>query len=413
MIRYSVIGGTLEQVRSVGATVVKDASAVGVIFADLTQAQADKLKAMGCTVSKVGGLKAAVVPPVPVAAAPTYSPEQLVWAAGMEDLRALTTPPLYGQGMNLALIGTGIRETHEKVKGHVVYRKNYTSDPMVDGFDHETGCSGIALAVAPQCNILNLKALGDNGEGTEEEAVLAISDCISLQDTQPDIAPTVINLSLGSPDDGNPNNVMRVACRAAIREGIWVIAACGNSGPGPGTILNPACERYVAAVGSCSYEPFVISDWSSRGPTIEGLVKPDLLMFGEDIVMASSASDTATVAKSGTSFSTPFVSAMVILAQEAILRWVAYEPGELPGLLPRGALGGVLTVEDMIDTHLLRVGVKPTGAPAGKDNGYGYGLPLGSLVAQVVRARPAMDVSSVLSAVVVIAMMGMMMRSLR
>ena len=64
----------------------------------------------------------------------------------------------------------------------------------------------------------------------------------------------------------------------------------------PGTINCPACEQYVMAVGSAHYLPesntFVVSDFSSRGPTQEGLVKPDVVLFGEDIVVASSQSDT-------------------------------------------------------------------------------------------------------------------------
>jgi len=258
--RYSITGATVEMVKNAGGNNIKEARSMGIIFATLTPEQADKLRSLGCQLNQVGEVKAAtmppiVSPPIPVAAAPVYSPEQVLEIVGLDDLRSLMTPALYGDGFNLAIIDSGIRETHEKISGRVVYSKNYTSDPMRDGLDHGTGVCSVALVVAPLCNILNLKVLNDKGEGTEEDVVLAIADCIDLHDTEPNIAPSVINLSLGAPDDGNPDDMLRVACQAAIEKGIWVVASAGNSGPGTQTITNPACERYVVAIGSTKYIP--------------------------------------------------------------------------------------------------------------------------------------------------------------
>lgn len=404
--RYAIIGTTVEQVKGAGGTDIKEARSTGIVFATLTEEQAAKLRSQGCTVDKVGDIKTAVMPPTPVAGIPTYTPEQLVQIVGLEDLRGITRPPLYGESFNLAIVGTGIRETHEKVNGHVVYSKNYTSDPVGDGFDHDTGTCSIAVTVAPKCNILNLKVLDDKGQGTEEEVVLAIDDCISLHDTKPEIAPSVINLSLGSPDDGNPNNILRVACRAAIEKGIWVAAAAGNGGPASGTIMTPACEKYVFAVGSAKYEPFVVSSFSSRGPTLEGLVKPDTIFFGEDIDMASSKSDTATIAKSGTSFAVPFCSGLAILYQEAMLKYKGVEFTEdFPGpSYPE--VTELVSVQDMLDKYLGEVCVKPQGAMPGKDNDNGYGLIYG-LALQKALTAPTIDLSSILSGFIV--MMGVVM----
>ena len=408
--RYAITGATVQQVKGVGGSDIKESPRVGIIFATLTREQVDRLKSMGCQVTEVGKVGAAVMPPivappVPVAAAPTYSPEQLVWAAGFEELRPIMRPPLYGEGFNLAIVDSGIRETHTKINGRVVYRKNFTSDPMRDNFNHGTNVCSVALAVAPLCNILNLKVLDDKGSGSEEDVVLAIDHCIDLHDTNPDIAPSVINLSLGAPDDGNPNNPMRVACRAAIDRGIWIAAAVGNSGPAPGTIMTPACERYVFAVGSAKYEPFQVSNFSSRGPTLEELTKPDGIMFGEDIVMASSDSDTATIAKSGTSFSTPFLSGFGILYREGGYRQaVATQP--ILGITIE--VTWVATVQDIIDRYLPWICIKPEGVALGRDNDYGYGLPFGPLVAQALGLVPAIDISAMLTPVVGIGILGML-----
>lgn len=416
--RYSVVskGLTILQLQvevvKYGGRNLKVATASKQVFADLDVVGITKLQALGCSVNKIGGVRAVVLPPVvappaPIAGIPIYRPEDLILTIGLEELRSATDPPLYGEGMNLAIIGTGIRETHKKINGRVIYRKNYTTSPMSDGFDHDTGVCDIVLTVAPLCNILNLKVLDDDGQGSEEDVAIAIDDCILLWDTNPTIAPTVINLSLGGPDEGNPNNPLRVACRAAIDKGIWVLASAGNGGPIPYSVTCPACEQYVFAVGSTRYEPFIVSDFSSRGPTMEGLIKPEAVMFGENISMASSTSDIVTVAKSGTSFAVPFCSGMALLYQEGVRRQ-ALTTIQLVELPPTEIY--YVSSEEIIDTYLRRLCIKPQGISAGKDYDYGYGLPYGPLMRQAILAAPLLDISTILQSVMPIiglAMLGM------
>ena len=404
--RYAVISLILTvsqleaEVKRCSGKNLRIASASKQVFADLDQSAVGKLKAKGCIISNVGGVKAdvmfppVVTPPEPLTGAPIYTPEELFWFAGLEELRSLTEPPLYGEGMNLAIIGTGIRETHRKINGRVIYSKNYTTDVMGDGFDHDTGVCDIALAVVPQCSILNLRVLNDTGEGTEEDVAIAIDDCITMLDTNPVIAPEVINLSLGGPDDGNPDNPLRVACRAAIDRGIWIFASAGNGGPAPYTVTCPACEQYVGAVGSCGYEPFIISDWSSRGPTLEGLVKPDIVMFGENISMASSVSDTSIVAKSGTSFAVPIISAIAILYQEGVRRLVEV-PGEIPpGIILAGQR--LVSINEIIDNYIPNMCIKPQGVALEKDYDYGSGLVWGPLVYRAITVTPVEETMEVM-----------------
>jgi len=406
--RYAIVGATIEDVRDAGGTGIKETRSIGVIFANLTEDQARKLKDQGFIVSVVGEVKATVMPPTPIAATPTYTPSNLIAIAGYEELRGVVDPPLYGAGMNLAIVDTGIRETHEQVRGRVVYRKNFTSDPMRDGFDHGTGTASIALSLAPECNILDIKVLDDKGQGTEEELVFALDHLIELRDLGSEYAPHVINLSLGGPDDGNTYNPVRMACREAIRRGVWVFAAAGNGGPGARTIMSPACEQYVFAAGSARYlidqKTFVVSDFSSRGPTLEGITKPDAVLFGEDMIMASSVSDTDTVYKSGTSFASPFGAGMGLLYLEGVIRRARtlVEMGELPA-----AEMYYVPPDVMIDQYFPRVCIKPAGALSGKDYEYGYGLPFGPLIAQAVQPKTTVDVGSIIMYMLPVMMMGM------
>ena len=413
--RYSILDITSSQVAAVGGQNVKAMRHSGIVFATLTEAQAKQLTSLGYKVQSEKVVKAdTVAPPIPIEAAPTYSPAQFFYIARLEELRGITDPPLYGEGFNLAILDTGIRETHDQIRSRVIYRKNYTTDPMRDGFDHGTGIASIAVALAPLANILNMKVLGEDGTGTIEEVVMAIDDCIDLLITDPDIAPHVINLSLGAIDDGNPDDPLRVACRAAISNGIWVVASAGNSGPAGMTVTSPACEKYVAAVGSVRYlygsENFIISEFSSRGPTREGLVKPDVVVFGEDFVVASSETDTAVAAKSGTSFSTSFISAMGLLYHEGVIRYGGVTINN--GIKPEEVWS--ISLKNIMDVHLSEVSLKPSGAPVEKDNEYGYGMPFGPYITKAITTTPpTIELSGVLSGVMVVGMMGMMMKGIQ
>jgi len=414
MTRYSITGIDPEKVRAEGVTNIKTLKHTKIMFADLTSPQVEALRAQGGTVELVQAVKTGVTVPPPIEGVRTFTPQELSSAAGFEELRSITEPPLYGLGMNVAIIDTGIRETHEQVNGRVAYSKNYTSDQMADLFDHGTGIASILLAVAPLCNILNLKVLDSFGQGTTEEVIEAIEDCIDLWDTSPEIAPVVINLSIGAEDPGNPNDPLRVACRAALESRIWITAAAGNSGPEPMTIVTPAVERYVLCVGSVNPETLQVSNFSSRGPTIEGIIKPDAVFFGENIEMASSMSDTAVVGKSGTSFPSPFCAGIAVLYLEGTAAYgglsiIEREPPEfvgepIPGF--ESDLEVQISLAELIDNRLEGICAKPEGELLGKDEAYGYGVPLGTLMANAIAGPRVVEVSTIIPMIMMVGMMG-------
>ncbi len=399
--RYSILYADEDQVRSAGGKNIKSMRNGNIVFADLEPKQAIVLENTGCIVVPVEKIGVSVGPPTPIAGVAVYTPIALVEGMGLNDIRETTDPPLRGFGYNLAIVGTGIRSTHELLRGRVVLSANYTDDPSGDGFDHDTGVASIAIAVAPDCNIIDVKVVDNDGVGSEENAVEAIDDLVTFYDNGHQYAPHVINLSFGAPDTGNPNTALRVICREAIDRGIYVFAAAGNSGPTSGTVHSPAAEHHVIAVGSCNYEPFRISNFSSRGPTIEGYVKPDIVMVGEDIEMASSSSDTATVARGGTSFSAPFASGLGIILKSVGTDWETFNGLTLP-----------LSPENFVEVFSALVGVKPEGVATGKDNIYGYGLPYGPSVAQyigpTVTAEEVNILSSLISVMVISMMAGVM-----
>lgn len=101
-----------------------------------------------------------------------------------------------------------------------------------------------------------------------------------------------MNLSLHtlvqSPYWADPLNqaVMR-----AWAEGVTVVVAAGNDGPGPMTITAPGNVPYVIMVGAFT-DQYTPADWdddyitpfSASGPTLDNFVKPDVVAPGDHIV---------------------------------------------------------------------------------------------------------------------------------
>ncbi|GAJ09548.1 unnamed protein product, partial [marine sediment metagenome] len=195
---------------------------------------------------------------------------------------------------------------------------------------------------------------------------------------------------------GDPDAPIRVACRALPEHRLVAFAAAGNEGPQPGSVMSPACEDLpaVIAVGCMTFSPFLIAEYSARGPTKAGLIKPDIVFFGHRLLTASPKSDTAFEIKSGTSFACPACAGVFNLGAELLSRTVGEE-----------IWYGEEAIE-LCQQYLMRYVGKPEGAPIEKDNVYGFGLPLGTEILKAV--LPMIDISAI-TPILGIGMLGMVM----
>lgn len=376
-------------VQLVGGGNVKALLLVKQVFADLDDSQVSQLKALGLIVKAVKGVTAVVVEAPKAIEAPTIitvkAETELAIAETFKPLRDYFTPPLTGVGLTVAVIDSGIRATHEAIRGRVILEENYSSSPSEeDNFDHGSNIASIILAISPSASLMNIKVLSDGGIATEEEVVAGIErvcELVEVAKTKALLAtaelwPNVINLSMGSEDDADYDNTLRVACRVAVEEyGLEVIAAVGNSGPKMSTIMSPATDELVIGVGSIAAGSILeVASFSSRGPTLLGDVKPDFLAYGEGVEVASSKGDTEYLSKSGTSFSVPVLSGARGLLDE-IARRAYGEQYCLPWC--------------EIEKFAPLFCIKPEGAPLKKDNTYGYGFPsFGAIASQMVTKAP-------------------------
>lgn len=413
--------------RRCGARNVQLATRSQQIFCDLEPAAAEALSAVpGIVVKPVGTVRtgqAVRVPPEsrarasPNAVTPAtiYAASQAAWNSLLYDLRAAYDPPLLGTGFTTCVLDTGVRKTHKALAGKVVYEANFTSSPTADDiFDHGTGVAfllaggshapGVEAGIAPGASIMNIKVVDDDGVGSEESVVMGLEHVAELRkdaiarglDIYDPLFPNNCNMSIGTEDTGDPDSPIRRAIRSIVTPGdpewdVAIVAAAGNDGPEPGTIMEPACDPLVVAVGVVVFSPWDIWPPSSRGPTKEGYVKPDLIFYGADLLTASASGDEAFVVKSGSSFAAPCIMGAGDIFTEAVYRATGVtmmEASQYFQLMP----------------FLCR---KPAGAPAEKDNTYGYGMPMGDLALGVT--RPTAGLTDMMTTVAGMGMMGMMM----
>jgi subtilisin family serine protease len=194
--------------------------------------------------------------------------------------------------------------------------------------------------MAPRCRLVSLKVLDDEGNGEVSNLIAAIAH---IQEKNGHGRLNLIhgvNISLGYDFDPEwfacGQSPLCVEINRLVRSGVVVVVAAGNTGYGAlaaqqrttnagmqVTINDPGNAELAITVGSTHREmPHVygISYFSSKGPTGDGRMKPDVVAPGEKILSAATGQllmDRAEgkqceyVEDSGTSMAAPHVSGVI------------------------------------------------------------------------------------------------------
>ncbi|KAB7705993.1 S8 family serine peptidase [Bacillus aerolatus] len=246
---------------------------------------------------------------------------------------------LTGKDVTIAVIDTGIYP-HNDLKGRIIGFKDFVKSETVpyDDNGHGTHCAGDAAGngflsdgkyqgPAPEANLIGVKVLDKKGSGSLSTVIAGVEWCIQ---NQAKFKISVLSLSLGSsaaqPAEDDP--VVK-AVEKAWDSGMVVCVAAGNSGPSSQTIASPGISPKVITVGAVTDHNTVdrsadtVADFSSRGPTIDGLMKPDLVTPGVNIISLRSPGSfldktnsagrvgTDYFSLSGTSMATPICAGVV------------------------------------------------------------------------------------------------------
>jgi serine protease AprX len=231
-----------------------------------------------------------------------------------------------GSGVGIAIIDSGILPERDLANqagnSRIVYSQSFVPkvSSTVDQYGHGTHVAGILAGngaastgtpyvktfrgVAPNANLINLRALDANGVGTDSTVIAAINAAIQLKSKY---NIRVINLSLGRPVyESYSLDPLCQAVEKAWNAGIVVVVAAGNDGrnqsqgtDGYGTITAPGNDPFVITVGAMKTMGTVtraddlIASYSSKGPTlIDHVVKPDIVAPGNRIISLETSKST-------------------------------------------------------------------------------------------------------------------------
>lgn len=205
--------------------------------------------------------------------------------------------------------------------------------------------------MAPEARLYGFKVLKDNGNGEDAFIIKALDTIAELNERAGKLIIHGVNLSLGGNFDpsvfGCGHTPLCQELRRLWCQGVLVCLATGNEGyalldSATGVIPanmdlsigDPANLEEAISVGSVhktNPHTYGISYFSSRGPTADGRMKPDLVAPGENILSARHqwpksklTMRNAYVEMSGTSMATPHVSGLLAAFLSARREFIGY-----------------------------------------------------------------------------------------
>ncbi|MDN5882592.1 MAG: S8 family peptidase [Nitrosospira sp.] len=194
--------------------------------------------------------------------------------------------------------------------------------------------------MAPRCKLVSLRVLDENGKGSVSNLIAAIGHVQEINGYGRRLLIQGVNMSLGYNFEPEwfacGQSPLCVEVDRLVKTGVVVVVAAGNTGYGTLkssigataagmalTINDPGNSDLAITVGSTHRDmPHVygVSYFSSKGPTGDGRLKPDLVAPGEKIISCATGNlknkgahgiECDYVETSGTSMAAPHVSGAI------------------------------------------------------------------------------------------------------
>lgn len=237
-----------------------------------------------------------------------------------------------GQGTKIAIVDT---DSSPRYQSHIQLRGRVTGHTTIEEVSDKNGHGGHvsttalggefinrllglkAWGVAPKAVGIGIKVLrGPVGMGNTSDVIKGVEYAVQW-------GAQVINLSLGGPPTKDPAEDPMFPVFQEIKDNVITCAAIGNEGPDSGTTSAPGSLPNVLSVGAIDINGN-IAQFSSRGPTPDGRIKPEVVAPGVNIwsgitldTYLDYVSDylgNGFTSISGTSMATPHVTGLIGLA---------------------------------------------------------------------------------------------------
>ncbi len=243
---------------------------------------------------------------------------------------------LTGRGVGIAVLDTGVYP-HRDFAGRLFCFRDMINGRRQPYDDNSHGThvmgvlggsgeasGGLYAGIAPGAGLIGIKVLDAKGNGSVTNLLRGLS---WLRTHKKKYGIRIVNISVGSVpkrETGETSALIR-GVEEAWGDGLVVVVAAGNEGPGARSVTSPGISKKVITVGS-SDDHYAVEvcgtsmvDYSGRGPTAVCVCKPDIVAPGASIVSCHAATRRNSRpygVKSGTSMATPVVSGAIALLLE-------------------------------------------------------------------------------------------------
>lgn len=237
-----------------------------------------------------------------------------------------------GKGVKVAVLDTGIDDTHPDFAGRIGATKDFTGKGNVqDGAGHGTHVASITAGtgaasdgkyrgIAPDADLMVGKVLGDDGSGSASELIAGMEWAAAN-------GAAVVNASIGGPVTRGDDPMSEAVDRLTAQYGTLFVVAAGNKDPwvpGMDFVTAPGAADAALTVGAVRTPT---SMWgSSRWARMDGTaMKPEIVAPGFGITAAGSsyAGLPQYVSATGTSMATPHVAGAAALLKQQHPDWQA------------------------------------------------------------------------------------------
>ncbi|KAE8905123.1 hypothetical protein PF005_g18160 [Phytophthora fragariae] len=266
-------------------------------------------------------------PPMPTADS-TNNTAAAGWGATKIKATNVWATSNIGQNVVVGTIDTGVRSTHEALRNNWVgaygwYDPDQKTATPFDANGHGTHTAatiagGLGVGIAPGSKWMTCKGCGATS-CTLSLLIACAQFMLCPTDTNGNNcnaakAPHIVSNSWGA---GQGMTYFQSSLDAWYAARILPVFATGNSGAnGCSTVVSPGDSTRAFAIGATDSSD-VLGSFSSLGPSVNGLVKPDFAGPGVSIRSAWIGNDSDYASLSGTSMAAPHLAGTIALALSA------------------------------------------------------------------------------------------------